>query len=257
VLCEKPLCATLADWDRLDEAARRAGRTVSTVFQWRFGAAAQHLKRLIGAGSLGALHVGLCATLWYRDAAYYAVEWRARRDSAFGGVGMAMGIHLMDLLLWLCPAWTGVQAWTATRPVPHMQPGALDVENLALAHIHFADGSLVSAINSAVSPRQTTLLRLDFARATVEVSALYRAANADWTFTPVDPADVGLWTPADAREDGVGDLAAQVGALLDSLARGEPPLVTGAESRRIVEFLTCLYASARTGTPVTRGSLHS
>ncbi|MDZ4766532.1 MAG: Gfo/Idh/MocA family oxidoreductase [Chloroflexota bacterium] len=254
VLCEKPLCGSLADWDRLADAEMRSGRTLSTIFQWRFGAAAQHLKRLIDAGTLGALRVALCETLWYRDADYYAVAWRGQWETAFGGATVGLGIHLMDLLLWLHPHWTHIHAWTATRD------RAIDVDNVSLAQVQFADGGVASIINSALSPRQTTHLRLDFQRATVAVNALYRAGNDDWTFTPLDGALSDAWTSADeVRGDGNnagdGDITAQVGALLDSLDRGARPLVTGGESRRIIEFLTCLYKSARTGTTIARGSI--
>src|SRR5262245_19183107 len=35
VYCEKPLCASLAEFDEIDRAEQRTGRYVSTVFQWR------------------------------------------------------------------------------------------------------------------------------------------------------------------------------------------------------------------------------
>src|SRR5690242_11888955 len=36
VLCEKPICASLAELDRLAEAEKRTGKYVSSVFQMRF-----------------------------------------------------------------------------------------------------------------------------------------------------------------------------------------------------------------------------
>src|SRR5689334_12142961 len=43
VFCEKPLCKSLAEFDQIEQAEQRTGRYVSTVAQWRFGSAAQHL----------------------------------------------------------------------------------------------------------------------------------------------------------------------------------------------------------------------
>src|SRR5260221_14055464 len=40
VLCEKPLCRSLAEFDRITAAEERTGRYVTTIFQWRFGCAA-------------------------------------------------------------------------------------------------------------------------------------------------------------------------------------------------------------------------
>ena len=52
VYCEKPLCASLDQFDRIREAEAATGNYVSTVFQWRFGSAARHLKCLIEAGGI-------------------------------------------------------------------------------------------------------------------------------------------------------------------------------------------------------------
>ena len=45
--------------------------------------------------------VGVCNTLWYRPDDYYAVPWRGRWETELGGVSMCLGIHLLDLLLFL------------------------------------------------------------------------------------------------------------------------------------------------------------
>ncbi|MCZ2096919.1 MAG: Gfo/Idh/MocA family oxidoreductase, partial [Anaerolineae bacterium] len=65
VYCEKPLCSSLAEFDDISRAEERTGRYVSTVFQWRFGSAGKHVKRLIADGTLGRPLVGVCNTLWY------------------------------------------------------------------------------------------------------------------------------------------------------------------------------------------------
>src|SRR5258706_3283024 len=43
VLCEKPLCRSLAEFDRITAAEERTGRYVTTIFQWRLGSAAAPL----------------------------------------------------------------------------------------------------------------------------------------------------------------------------------------------------------------------
>jgi len=72
VLCEKPLCGSLAELDRIEAAEKRTGAFTSCIFQMRFGAVTGHLRRLADAGHLGRPLVGVCNTLWYRDVAYYA-----------------------------------------------------------------------------------------------------------------------------------------------------------------------------------------
>jgi len=70
------------------------------------GIARQHVRRLIDSGELGRPLVAVCNTLWYRDNAYYAVPWRGTWQSELGGVSMGHGIHIMDLLLYLCGDWS-------------------------------------------------------------------------------------------------------------------------------------------------------
>lgn len=246
VFCEKPLCASLAEFDALTAAEARTGRYVNTVFQWRFGSAAQHLKRLIDTGALGRFLVGVCQTLWYRDEAYYQVPWRGKWATEVGGTTMGHGIHLMDLLLWLIPNWQEVHALATTLNRD------IEVDNVSLAMVQFASGALASIANSAVSPRQQSYLRLDFEQTTAEVSALYSYTNADWRFTTQDEATAAIWPPT---TDVPATQTAQLLALLDSMDRNERPAVSGDEARRPLEFAASLYKSAFTHQPVLRGSI--
>ncbi len=251
VWCEKPLCRSLAEFDQIDAAEQRTGRYVNTVFQWRFGAAVEHLRRLAGEGLLGRPLVTVCQTLWYRDAAYYAVPWRGKFATETGGPTATLGIHLMDLLLWLWGEWEEVQATVATLDRP------IQVEDVSLALVRFESGALGNIVNSALSLRQETYLRLDYQRATAEVKTLYRYANADWRFTTLPGVEgdalAAAWQAIPC--DRSGNHTAQLAALLDSMDRNERPLVSGVEARRIVEFIASLYKSAFTRLPVRRGSI--
>jgi predicted dehydrogenase len=99
VYCEKPLVTSLAQFDRIEDAEARTGRYVSTVFQWRFGSAARHLKRLIQAGEMGRPLVGVCQTLWYRGLAYYQLPWRGQWATETGGVASSRESTCRPLLV--------------------------------------------------------------------------------------------------------------------------------------------------------------
>jgi len=251
VLCEKPLCRSLAEFDRITAAEERTGRYVTTIFQWRFGSAAQHFKALIDAGELGKPLVGTCLTLWYRDLAYYSVPWRGKWATELGGPTLGHGIHLTDLFLWLWGDWSEITAMAGTLDRP------LEVEDVSMALVHFEHGGFGSITNSVLSPRQETYLRLDFQKATVEMNGLYSADNSNWRYSLIDGATDSalLERMRTVSSDIPGRHPAQLAALLDSLDRGERPLVSGAEARRIIEFNSSLYKSAFTGERVRRGSI--
>jgi predicted dehydrogenase len=249
--CEKPLCASLAAFDALSAVEARTGRFISTVFQWRFGSAAKHLRALIAAGALGKPLVATCHTLWYRPQAYYQDDWRGRWRTEFGGPTMTLGIHLTDLLLWLLGGWEEVSAMTGTLD------RAIEVEDVSMALVRFTSGALGTISSSVLSPRQHSYLRLDFQRATVEVNALYRYTSADWTITTPDGAldDGALAAWRRLTDDVPGDHAAQLRDLLDAMDAGVRPPVSGEEARRILEFNAALYKSAFTGARVRRGEI--
>jgi predicted dehydrogenase len=249
VLCEKPLCGSLAELARIEEAERATRAWCCSVVQWRFGSAAQHLKRLAAAGVAGRPLLGLCETTWYRDADYYAVPWRGRWDTELGGATMGQGIHAIDLFLWIIGPWSEVTARVAT--LDH----EIEVEDVSLATVRFASGAMGVVVNSVVSPHEETRLRFDFQRATFEVSCLYAYTNRDWTCMPAphDAQVAQAWAAIEA--DVPNTHAAQVGALLDAYEARRRPPASAAELGETFDFITSLYKSAATRAPVARRSI--
>lgn len=251
VLCEKPLCASLEQFDQITEAEKQTGRYLSTVFQWRFGAGAEHLKRLMKDNELGRPLVGVCQTLWYRDLAYYQVPWRGKWATEIGGPTVGHGIHLTDLFLWLMGEWQEVQAVRATLDRP------IEVEDVSMALVRFENQALGNITNSVLSPRQESYLRMDFQRATVELKSLYGYSNSNWSYSIPDgsPDAERLQRWQTIEGDHGGNHTSQLLALLDSMDRSERPLVSGHEARRILEFIAALYKSSSTGQWVRQGSI--
>lgn len=266
VLCEKPLCASLAEMDTIEVAEERTGNYCSSVFQWRFGSGGQHLRRLIQAGALGRPLVANILTTWYRNAAYYAVPWRGKWTTELGGVTMGHGIHAMDFLLWLYGDWQEVRAMMGT--LVHN----IEVEDVSMAMVRFANGAMGNITNSVLSPREESYLRFDFADATVEVTHLYGYTNADWRYFLRAGAEAAGYLPSADRRTAAGDAhapdspaiiaedvpvshAAQFAQFLDALDAGRRPPVSGPDVRPTLEFLASLYKAAITGQPVRRGAI--
>lgn len=249
VFCEKPLVSSLRELDEVAEVERQTGNACVSVFQWRFGAAAQHLRRQIEAGTFGRPYVGLCSTTWYRPDSYYEVDWRGTWKSELGGVNMSQAIHLIDLMVWLMGSdWEEVTAITDTL---HHD---IEVEDTALAMLRFRSRALVSIVSSVLSPRQESRVRLDFEKATLEVVQLYRYGNDDWTVTAPEGMALpdGAWPPTgDARASHGAELA----LVLDAMRDGTRPPANVDDIRSTFELLTAIYKSSQTGEPVKRGSI--
>lgn len=250
VLCEKPAAISLAELDEMTAHEGPAGPYVSFVAQHRFGAGAERLRELLGAGALGRPLVALCNTLWYRDAEYFTVPWRGRWETEGGGPTVGHGIHQIDLALSLLGDWTEVRALMGTLDRD------IEVEDVSMAAVRLDSGALLSIVNSLLSPREESYLRFDTTDATVELRHLYGYDNGDWTWTPAghvtDGARVAGWPPVSDRRSGH---AAQLAHVLDALAAGERPYSSGADARRTLELVTGIYKAAITGRPVHRAEL--
>ncbi|GAB3280068.1 Gfo/Idh/MocA family oxidoreductase [Sinomonas notoginsengisoli] len=106
VLTEKPLAHTLADAERLTEAADAAwlasGTQLGVCFQNRYNAPVVAMRDLLEGGTLGAVTGAEATVMWHRPAAYYAARpWRGTWAGSGGGLLMNQAIHTLDLLQWL------------------------------------------------------------------------------------------------------------------------------------------------------------
>ncbi len=254
VLVEKPPVISLREFDEL-AAAEQGPPWFATVFQHRFGAGQRRLKKLAASGALGRPLLAVCHTTWFRDQAYFDVPWRGRWDTEGGGPTIGHGIHQMDMLLDVLGDWTEVSAIART------QARAMATEDLSLAHVTFTNGAVASVVNSVLSPREESLLRFDFERATVEVTHLYGYSDDDWRVTPAPGCEddiAAAWKHAAAgvgEQAGRSSHAAQFARVLEAMRDGQRPPVTPPEARRTMALIAGIYAAAVTRRPVTPAGL--
>ncbi|MFI5913050.1 Gfo/Idh/MocA family protein [Dactylosporangium sp. NPDC051541] len=249
VLVEKPPTLSLAELDRLIAVSERTGAHLATVFQHRFGAGAVRLRAMGAAGELGAPMLATCETQWYRDDDYYNVAWRGKWDTEGGGPTMGHGIHQFDLLLSILGPWERVTAVAARRA------RRVETEDVSMALVTFASGATAAIVNSVLSPRQESALRIDYANATIELRHLYGYTDDDWTVTPAPGHDDVAQHWSRDRSFVESGHAQQLAAVLDALDAGVPPPVTAADTRATMELIAALYASAFTGLPVHSGEI--
>lgn len=246
---EKPPTLSLTEMD--DLIAIESESTVSGVciFQHRFGSGAVRLRRLADSGALGRPMIASANTYWYRPDSYFDVPWRGNWEVEGGGPTMGHGIHQFDLLLAVLGPWAEITAIADRLARP------TETEDVSFALVRFESGAVATVVNSVLSPRETSTLRFDFERATVEVEHLYGYRDADWRFTPIDGAeDLSAQWPGDLPDRASGH-PAQFEAIYDALARGDRPEVTLAHARDTEEFIAAVYASAFERRPIARGEL--
>ena len=250
VLCEKPPALSLAELDEIAAAERASAGQFACVFQHRFGSRARALRALLADGTLGRPLTAVCDTLWYRPDDYFDPPWRGRWATEGGGPTMGHGIHQMDLLLSVLGRWTQVVAVAARQARP------TETEDLSAAVVTFASGAVATVVNSLLSPRETSYLRFDTERATVEVEHLYGYDDRSWRVTPAPGHEERVAAAWAAAPSGQGSgHHAQIAAVLDAKQAGRPLPVALAAARHTMELVAAIYASAFTGRPVRAGEI--
>jgi predicted dehydrogenase len=136
VFCQKPLGRSAAEAQLVVAAAKRADRLLSVDFSYRYTAGVQAIAELLRSGALGRV---FAADLVFHNAYGPDKAWFYERAQSGGGCVMDLGVHLVDLLLWLLeyPEVENVSAHLLAGGAP---AGADAVEDYATAQFALAGG---------------------------------------------------------------------------------------------------------------------
>ncbi|HET6742784.1 MAG TPA: Gfo/Idh/MocA family oxidoreductase [Kribbella sp.] len=251
VIVEKPVDITLAAADRLIEAQRATGRTVTVISQRRFQPPVTQIRTAIDGGALGRVTSGIAESAFFRPQSYYdGDDWRGTLAVDGGGALMNQGIHALDLLVWMLGRPVQVSAQTG-----RLAHDGIEVEDLAGASILFESGAIgLLLASTAAYPGRPVRLTIHGDQGTAILDddelAYFSAADAERPGAPV------LDGPADWGATELAHLA-QYRDFLAAVREGREPAVTAAAGRRSLATVLAVYESARTGRPVELAELES
>jgi predicted dehydrogenase len=155
VLCEKPMTVTSMLAAQMIAAAEENGRVLSINQHMRFDRTAQAMKDIVSAGSLGRVY--LAESKWIRQQGIPGFgSWFTNKDLAGAGALYDIGVHMLDLVLYvlgfpevvavkgflsseLGRQKIGLGGWGADRDTE----GRFDVDDTAFAVLTLKDGGLV------------------------------------------------------------------------------------------------------------------
>ncbi len=163
VLCEKPMALNTEGAQRMRDASRETDRTLMINFNRRFHASAAAAKRFCEGGRLG--HIYFARSVWHRRRGFPGFGgWFGTKSQSGGGALIDLGIHRLDLALWLMgyPQPVTVSAATYSflgKSRADLEKKLFDVEDLATAYIRFSNGStLVLEASWALNQREADLM---------------------------------------------------------------------------------------------------
>ena len=265
VLIEKPLASSLADCDRILQAAKQGGVKVGTFCQRRFYEPCQRIRRAIDAGKIGKPVLGAVTMYGWRDQKYYASDpWRGTWTGEGGGVLVNQAPHQLDLLLWYMGPIAQLSGFWGNLNHPY-----IEVEDTAVAIIRFQSGALGNIlVSNSQNPALYGKVQVSGSNgASVGVQtdggAMFIAGMSNITEPPFNdvwtvPGEESLragWQREDAeffsRINPVEHFhAKQIADFLAAINEDREPLITGEDGRRTVELFTAIYRSQRDGRAV-------
>jgi predicted dehydrogenase len=141
VFCQKPLATSAFDVERVIAAARNNDRLLGIDFCYREISGMSELRKHIREGELGDI---VAIDLRFHNAYGPDKAWCHDRSLAGGGCLLDLGVHLLDLALWVqdFPPLERVRSRLFANGEP-LQSAASQVEDLAFAEFIQANGAIV------------------------------------------------------------------------------------------------------------------
>ncbi|MGG1520234.1 Gfo/Idh/MocA family oxidoreductase [Paenibacillus oryzisoli] len=155
VLLEKPMAIDLASAKRIVEAERKSGKILMIPHQLRWDAVALAIKEQTQKGALGHIYHAKATYLRRKGIPGWGT-WFTQMDKSGGGPLIDLGVHMLDLTLYLMgnPKPVSVYGATYSEFGPRKQGigtwgapnwnGHFDVEDFATALIKFENGETLS-----------------------------------------------------------------------------------------------------------------
>ena len=268
VLVEKPLAHTLESAARIAEVAAGASGFCMLGFHSRFSPAATTTRAYADAGRFGEIsHVE--ATYVRRRGIPSPGSWFTTADLAGGGALIDVGVHVVDLALFVLGFPELVEVSGATRSNfggrdDYADPDGFadtwsggsdtfDVDDSVSAFLRFSTGQTVSlevAWATNRPPASELVLRGTEAGASFEMEGevveLYETGNHG--------VDHYVTSEIDARGGPEGHVA-EMAHFLDAVASGQPPTMNTVEQGLAVQrAIDGIYRSAASGRAVALGS---
>ncbi len=154
VFCEKPDAINVTEAEKMKKASEKSGKTLMVMRNNRYMEVSSYLKKYIADGNMGEIYSARCG--WQRRRGIPGKGgWFTTKELSGGGPLIDLGVHMIDLAIWLmgnptpvavsgCTyskfANTNASDSTHTRYGDKNDNGTFDVEDLAMGFIRFDNG---------------------------------------------------------------------------------------------------------------------
>lgn len=261
LLVEKPMTVSLADAQRLQEAAEKSDRVAMVGLSHRFRDDVTAIKRFVDAGDLGQVYYAKTRILRRRGT---PKGWFTHRQVSGGGPLMDIGVHALDLAWWLMGqpqvktvsgfltqgigndnvdfigTWTPLSTGNERNQV-------FDTEDFAAAFIRFTNGSVLQLeVAWEVNGPQDDALKVELfgTKGGISLDPLAFYGTSHGILTTVH-SEVGMG-PWFQRE---------IDHFMECVKTGQHPLSDVRQGRDVVQMLEMIVRSSQEGRELTTHDL--
>jgi len=264
VFCEKPDAINTVEAQKMKDAAEASGKTLMVMRNNRYMPVSSFTKKYIEDGNMGEIYAARCG--WQRRRGIPGKGgWFTTKAQSGGGPLIDLGVHMIDLTMWLMGNPTPVSvvgstyskfADTDASDSEHSKfgekndEGTFDVEDLAMGFIKFDNGAC---------------LQLEFSWASnIDAESRYfelrgTKSGAMWTsnsdekvrFYTEENGDIADYIPNIDNNRGIGHHEANLRHFVDVVVNGTEPMFVPEQGLNMVKILEAIYKSAETGKEIT------
>jgi predicted dehydrogenase len=253
VLCEKPMATTARDARRMIRAARDARKKLMINFSFRFTDQSQALKRLVDSGAVGEIYYG--RTVWHRRRGLPGFGgWFGQKELSGGGPIIDLGVHRLDLALWLMgtpqPVTVSASTYGAIGPaLAKKQRKTFDVEDLGAAFVRFDNGAtlILEASWAGFSEKKEDMVTQLWGR---DGGIIQRNLEQGYTFEALaySERDGALWESR--LQQPLEKAPSAYRAFVDAVLDGTPLPAPAEHGLQVQLILDAVYKSASQGREV-------
>lgn len=253
VLCEKPMAMNADEARQMLAVSRRVGKRLMVNFSYRFTEQSMALKQQVDAGALGEVY--FARTVWHRRRGLPGLGgWFGQKALSGGGSLIDLGVHRLDLALWLMgyprPVWVLGSTYNPIGSGLARERGVeFDVEDLAVGLVRFENGATLEIEASwaanirEVELMETRLFGTQGGLVQRNVDETYKFEAEMYLERDGSQLDVKLHSHTQPVKSAMVHF---VGSILNDT----PHIATGEEGLVVMEILDALYESAERGQPV-------
>lgn len=261
VLCEKPMAMNAAECQKMNDAAKAAGKKLQIGLMQRFRSDATYIKKLLDEGALGNVYYGRCRAIRRRGVPSWGVFGQV--DKQGGGGVIDIGVHMMDLTWFLMGRPTPVAISGTTYRTIGNTPGHMGmfgpwdwktytVEDFAVGLVRFKNGATMSVECGFIAnlDKDSEAIHIVGDKGGAGLNPLSVQLEVGGHLLDCMPNDISTVDLHGRPDSATTNHEKEVFSFCDAIINNKPVYVPGSEIIWVQKMINGLYQSAKLGKEI-------